>query len=655
MAIRYNGTTKFGDLDVIDNEGRGHIAKFGGPGTGGRTKTDVELWQDAGGPLPLKLLFPNLAQANITTTADKVTFTSTAVDVELYLGAGDEGSPNVLNFDALLKTRAAANAAASVTFNLGNDNLYDFVPLTPLPVVSTEIRRGKVWVCDYNVANRPTEYGTCRLETLQGGYHVRYKNFTNHRQNRNYCQIGRPKLIDALGNESWGAVLYNATAHTLTYTFDAAFLASAPLPIRVDPTFGDTTAGTDTFDMADGRILTGIFSNPDSGVTLTKLTAYVDNSGTVNNKGVYFAVSAGVPTSTPLGIGAATSIPAAPAWTDFDMGDQSLSVTDYALGLVADIFWGVWYKDASGGNDSHMDNANSYSSPGTWTETSAYGGQMNIYATTAAAGGTVITRSLSDSVTVVSSMGPTRSRTRLASESVSVSDSVGAVKYRVRLISEYVSAVDDIVRGVVRNMRLEEAVSVADTLMRVLSVSRTMTEAITATDQLYRTISLTRNLSDSLVVLDSLASTVYQGAGLITKVLTEAIEVSDSNSRYILLVRAYTEAVAVSDYASRFIELNRLLADSATVSDTLAQSSKNIVRALNESVTALDSLLRTVSVTRELNEYVDVFDQLSISILRLVSTIIRDAITGIQDSRIVSGVESKARSGIGDKSEETDL
>ena len=157
------------------------------------------------------------------------------------------------------------------------------------------------------------------------------------------------------------------------------------------PTFGDTTAGGDTFPCSSDRAVLSKFTCPTSG-TLTQINVRFDStSGSGENfKGLIYADDgAGNTPGTRLGVGGVTAVPAGGG----DLASTGLSValvggTDYWIGAVIDGFQPVYQMDASPSNGSRME-ATTYASPAaSWTEAGTTGGQMNTYGTyTEAAGG----------------------------------------------------------------------------------------------------------------------------------------------------------------------------------------------------------------------------------------------------------------------------
>lgn len=300
-------------------------------------------------------------------------------------------------------------------------------------------------------------------------------------------------------------------------------------------------------------------------------------------------------------------------------GTQRISVTDTSLTAQGD----YCLHNGSGGSGTGY----------TWT---------TFEADALVAGGVVINRTLSEPVSISDNLGgANKGRNRILSEVLAIADSSTSVRNRVRLVSDFATVVDNLLRGTVRNITLVEGAVISDSLLRVLSTVRNLNEPVSVVDQIFRRITVNRQLTDSLVVIDSLISTINQGANVISRILSELILVSDSNERFTRLVRVYTDSIAISDFTQRFIQLNRSLTDAGAVSDSISQASLTINRSLTDIANTVDQLLAIKRIDRNLVDSVDIYDQLSISISRLISTIIRDAISGITSSKANSGIKDK--------------
>lgn len=333
------------------------------------------------GPSQLSLEIP--VKGFVAERDNVVTITGKRDNFRIYAKPGKSGTRSDLQLDGILTSRPKRNW---FDVNLSGDANFEFAKIEPLKNPQLEMKRGEVWLRQYDNGMRTIG----RNAFHDGGYQVKHRTWLNERQNRNYCIVSRPKLIGADGREFWGTVSYSKAFHRLRYEFDPRDLDRVAYPAILDPTFGDTSTGPDTFPMSNDRALATRFTAADSSMTLSKFTAYLDDGGSHDPyKAWAFDNAAGEPSSR-VALSSSTSTVSTPTWMDFTCTDSISSSGEYHLGVVGDGFSSEVYKDASGGNDMKMANGTfSYASPpASWPGTDAsYGGQGNIYATYTTGGG----------------------------------------------------------------------------------------------------------------------------------------------------------------------------------------------------------------------------------------------------------------------------
>jgi hypothetical protein len=142
------------------------------------------------------------------------------------------------------------------------------------------------------------EAGAVRPENVVGSYAVFHKTKANHRVgDTNYAtgkayHIYRPKAFAADGSEVWAELAY--ADGVLTVTVPEKWLESAVYPVRVDPTFGNTTVGasfgaatglrgnqhTSPSDAAGANLVSISVSGRRSTVGTLNISAALYNSGT---------------------------------------------------------------------------------------------------------------------------------------------------------------------------------------------------------------------------------------------------------------------------------------------------------------------------------------------------------------------------------------
>jgi hypothetical protein len=144
------------------------------------------------------------------------------------------------------------------------------------------------------------------------------------------------------------------------------------------PTFGDTSAGGDTFPCSGDRGLLSKFTLIENG-DVTALYIRFDSSSTAGTtvKGLIYTDLTGQP-DLLLAEGSAVVVPGGGGLVVSTIS-VSLTPGDYWLGFVADSFEAVAQCDSSGGL-SRMEDV-TYASPSAiWTEKGTGTAQVNVYA-----------------------------------------------------------------------------------------------------------------------------------------------------------------------------------------------------------------------------------------------------------------------------------
>lgn len=148
-------------------------------------------------------------------------------------------------------------------------------------------------------------------------------------------------------------------------------------------TFGDTTAGADTFPTTPDRACLSKFTLTETA-TVTAINVRFSGSGALNFKGLVY--------DNDGTAGAAGTMLIASSSTAAAVGDitatasGSLSAGDYWLGAVCDNSGFTFVCDVSG-DLTRMEGC-TYASPPSWTESGTSVARMNVYVTyTPSAGG----------------------------------------------------------------------------------------------------------------------------------------------------------------------------------------------------------------------------------------------------------------------------
>jgi len=252
------------------------------------------------------------------------------------------------------------------------------------------------------------------------------------------------------------------------------------------------------------------------------------------------------------------------------------------------------------------------------------------------AGGTVISRTLSDNVTTYDTMGPTRSKSRVLSDVANAVDAIArmAQRYRVlsdhaptgndalskyvvrqRLLNEQIATVDALVRTARLTRSITDAITAGDTMQRMASLQRVLPDAVVTDDALARATLLSRMLSDDVSVADSLSASIQQGTiTVISRVLSDSVSVADSVTRYVQLIRLLQDDAEILDTLSRSVGapptvLSRILSDSIETQDTL-DAVRRVTRGLFDTIAVTDTIIRAMERVRTLVDNVDTYDDL---------------------------------------------
>jgi hypothetical protein len=230
--------------------------------------------------------------------------------------------------------------------------------------------------------------GASRPEEIVGSYAVYHKTLANHKIGGENYATG--KVMHIPFPYVWEMDNPTTTlqrAENLTYnngslcvTVQQEFLDKAKYPVRVDPTFGYTTAGASNVDGVNSGVVAYRYTAPSDVDTVSKISFWSQTPDTSTNfkGGIWLQstlalVSNGVGSAVAGGFG---------AWTDTTYSSMpSLSAsTDYYIGVVQLAGGGLKsrvYYDTGGTSNYSVDNVvNNYTTP---TNLSADGTGTRIY------------------------------------------------------------------------------------------------------------------------------------------------------------------------------------------------------------------------------------------------------------------------------------
>ena len=204
----------------------------------------------------------------------------------------------------------------------GTENL-DFYYQPPL----TKTKYDKSVVCsETECRDAEGEVIEARAENIVGSYAVYHKTKSGYIDGVNYgigkaFQIFRPKVIDADGKEVWATMNYKKGSLTVTVPTD--FLESATYPVRVDPTFGYTSAGGSWINRRDPNGVKAVA--PESG-TITSLSFYGRAyKGTIQAGAAIYSDNAGAPYTMIAGDTGNISYDATLGWRTININNAPIT------------------------------------------------------------------------------------------------------------------------------------------------------------------------------------------------------------------------------------------------------------------------------------------------------------------------------------------
>jgi hypothetical protein len=275
---------------------------------------------------------------------------------------GDGG----FKIDVLLNEKPDTNVFC---YDIENAENYDFFYQPPL--TAEEIAEG---------ASRPPE--------IEGSYAVYHKTLANHELGKeNYAtgkvmHIPRPQVWE-LNNEAatkeWADMSYEDGQ--LCVTARQKFLDNANYPVRIDPTFGYTTAGASSATANNDQIFAvrDSSSSTDNGVVDSITFRVLNNTGQV--KGL--VINTSLQTILTNGISTATTSLNPQEWytARYTTKPNIVAGTSYYSGFISNDASFTYYFDIGGVSRRFIDGTNSYTTPTDPTDGTTSNFLPSIYAT----------------------------------------------------------------------------------------------------------------------------------------------------------------------------------------------------------------------------------------------------------------------------------
>ena len=280
----------------------------------------------------------------------------------------------------------------------GEDGGFEFewlLPRNPSANVLTATIKTKGLVFFYQppLTDEQLANGYEILEEGVGSYAVYHESRKDHRVGeKNYktgkaFHIYRPKATDANGSSIWCEISIDTNQEELKVTVPANFLDSAAYPVKVDPTFGYTSAGISAQNNSD--VMRGWGGTMSEDGTVTMISANYSNNSTRNAKCAIYDGPSG--TATLMSPQSTENLSTTNGWNDFSVSSLSLTngVGYHVLSWVeGPASGGVSIRHDTGGSGQDRVSAQSYA--GSWPSPVAFttGNTLrSIYATYTTGGG----------------------------------------------------------------------------------------------------------------------------------------------------------------------------------------------------------------------------------------------------------------------------
>lgn len=201
------------------------------------------------------------------------------------------------------------------------------------------------------LTQKEIDEGFVRPDNVIGSYAVYHKDKKNNCTNCGTALYGtgklfhiyRPEAIDAGGNRVWAVLDYKNGV--LSVTVPQEFLDNAIYPVRVDPTFGYTTAGATLLSaIADATLdrsrMTGNGRTLSATGTVDSVSAYLAANTSTEVVDIFYGIyredSGGAGTHALVASGQSlnSTITTTKTWKTINFASESLSADDYILGVT---------------------------------------------------------------------------------------------------------------------------------------------------------------------------------------------------------------------------------------------------------------------------------------------------------------------------------
>lgn len=293
----------------------------------------------------------------------KVEYKTKDFDIHQYeVEIGEDGG---FEFEWVLSKKPTSNVFTATIQTKELDFLYQ-PPLSPEEIAQGSVRPD-------NVIGSYAVYHKSKRDNIVGG---------NEYKTGKFCHIYRPEAIDANGNKIWCDLHIDTQAGLLTVTVPQIWLDNAVYPVKVDPTFGYTSAGATALQDTSNTIYCSNVNNSSISGEVSSVSVYAKanpNTSSNNFRAIIYKAS----DNTRRGdVSVTKNINTTLQWWDVSwVGRPLLSSSDtyypsiHHDGVTASFFFEIYYDSGTSGDSKSMVDSFADGSPNTVTLTNS----SNIY------------------------------------------------------------------------------------------------------------------------------------------------------------------------------------------------------------------------------------------------------------------------------------
>ena len=423
--------------------------------------------------------------------------------------------------------------------------------------------------------------------------------------------IYRPRIVDAVGNETWGVMDINSPNGILTVTIPQEFLDTAVYPIRhaAGLNFGYETAGAASTSCAANTLI-GEGGTPAATGTVDSVTSCVTTTTDRNIKGVILLTSTrAILTNGVSDVKATGTLTKEWVTATYTTKPTVTAATDYLAAWVNEGTVTQWYDTADSTYVS--DTTNSYTTPAapdagdikttnsastyaTYTEsTTAVNESESITITESDAAAVGVQANKSETITLTENKGAAIATTIAKSEAIAITESplatVGAPQVNK---SESITVSESVGVASPLQVNISDSVTISESIGTTTGAPQiAASESITLTDTPAVNINALISTSDNIALTESIA----QEVGISQVDISENITATDTPIVLVLTQIEVNESITLSENVGAGVSDPQIsAAENISVTDTPALDAQLQID-ISDNISVSDTPIITIS------------------------------------------------------------